>query len=108
MWSLETLAQINQAHAETGDARKAYEKCGIRVCGDCPVRGKSQPLPPVEIVRVWRDDTIGWVHQARQGDTILADAGKCRDDLIEQFPHAIRRGRVICGDNEYICEAEAA
>ncbi len=48
MWSLETLAQINQAHAETGDARKAYEKCGIRVCGDCPVKGKcpaSAPAP---------------------------------------------------------------
>jgi len=48
MWSLETLAQINQAHAETGDARKAYEKCGIRVCGDCPVKGKCQARPATD------------------------------------------------------------
>jgi hypothetical protein len=57
MWSLETLAQINKAHAETGDARKAYEKCGIRVCGDCPVKGKCQARPATDASEVSEEKT---------------------------------------------------
>lgn len=44
MWSLETLAQINQKHAELGrdgpvDHREVYAECGIRLLGD------TQKLP---------------------------------------------------------------
>lgn len=46
MWSLETLAQINQKHAELGrdgpvDHREVYAECGIRLLGD------TQRLPVV-------------------------------------------------------------
>jgi hypothetical protein len=57
-----------------------------------------------EIMRFWQD--TGWVHVVLMDGHEVARS-RCLSDIQDEYPNAVRTGRVVCGTNTYY-EGEAA
>ena len=89
-------------HDIPADALEAVDSWDVLPESDYKYLGKAdwEVRPGLEVVRVWLDDTTGWVHQVRRGEVVLFQS-RSQMEAREEYPTAVWRHRVICNTNEY-------